>query len=112
MNDIEISETLDKVVHSMGFGISKNYHGWYFLENCRKSRFADKSRPIELLLARIFFDTKKDLFEIFLKSEFVNVPSKYKNYDCMIYDYELERNPFYGLSFYEAAIKADLENNE
>lgn len=111
MDDKDIETTLDKVLHFLELKVKKNGDGLYFIENDSKDGSADKTKPVEFEHIRQHsFFSKKQLLQQFLKSEYLYVPTiwPWLTGGHLVYEMKTARNPFYKMSLWEAAVKADM----
>ena len=109
MDDEDIETTLDKVLRFLELKVNKDGDGLYFIENDSKDGSADKTNRVkfEHLMQHSFF-SKRQLLQQFLKSEYLYVPTIWLTYGYRVYEMKKTRNPFYKMSLWEAAVKADM----
>lgn len=110
MDDEGIETTLDKVLRFLDLKAKKNGDGLYFIENDSKDGSADKTKPVEFEHIRQHsFFSKRQLLQQFLKSEHLYVPTIWPTWlPGRVYEMKTTRNPFYKMSLWEAAVKADM----
>ena len=109
MDDEDIETVLDKLLFQLELKVKKDGDGLYFIENDSKDGSADKTKCVEFEhIKQHSFFSKRQLLQQFLKSEYLYVPKTWLACGYQVYEMKTTRNPFYKMSLWEAAVKADM----